>query len=278
VQGTLSNAEARWIGAGPPPTGARFRRYLELMEIIASRTLQTRYRGSVLGVFWSLSNPIIMTAVYAIIFGTAFSSYYQGSVTRYVFATFVGLAVLSAFSATTSQSLTSIVVNGALLNKVRLPFSIFPVSNVAANFFQFFVGTFPLLCLITIVESRNPLNLLALFVPAIALILTSIGFSLLTSSLYVYFRDLEYLYEMVVFAVWITSPIFYPAALVPAKVQHFLFFNPIIYSVLSIRQIALSTEWPDPRLMGAALVSGAVWLLIGSVAFRFLKRDFMDLL
>ncbi len=248
------------------------------MEIIASRTLQTRYRGSVLGVFWSLSNPIIMTAVYAIIFGTAFSSYYQGSVTRYVFATFVGLAVLSAFSATTSQSLTSIVVNGALLNKVRLPFSIFPVSNVAANFFQFFVGTFPLLCLITIVESRNPLNLLALFVPAIALILTSIGFSLLTSSLYVYFRDLEYLYEMVVFAVWITSPIFYPAALVPAKVQHFLFFNPIIYSVLSIRQIALSTEWPDPRLMGAALVSGAVWLLIGSVAFRFLKRDFMDLL
>ncbi|MFZ1123641.1 MAG: hypothetical protein WAN59_00690 [Candidatus Baltobacteraceae bacterium] len=187
ARGILPGTEAKWFDGGRPPTGAKLRRYVELMEIIASRTLQTRYRGSVLGVFWSLSNPLIMTSVYALIFGTAFASYYQGSVMRYVFATFVGLAVLTVFSGTTSQALTSIVVNGALLNKVRLPFSIFPVSNVAANFFQFFVGTLPLLCIITALESRNPVNLLALFVPALALILTSIGFSLLTGSLYVYF-------------------------------------------------------------------------------------------
>ncbi len=248
------------------------------MQIIASRTLQTRYRGSVLGVFWSLSNPILMTAIYAAIFGTAFASYYNGSVTRYVAATFVGLGVLSVFSGTTSQALTSIVVNGALLNKVRLPFSIFPASNVAANFFQFFVGTFPVLCIVTAVASRNPINVLALFVPVIALIFASTGFSLLTSSLYVYFRDLPYMYEMVLFLVWITSPIFYPASIVPERVQRFLALNPIVYIVSSIRQIALTKQWPDPHLMGAALLSGSLCLLIGAVAFTFLKRDFMDLL
>ncbi|MFY9781187.1 MAG: ABC transporter permease [Candidatus Baltobacteraceae bacterium] len=278
VQGIFPAAQAKWFDGERPPAGDMLRRYLELIEIIASRTLQTRYRGSVLGVFWSLSNPILMTAVYAAIFGTAFASYYQGSITRYVFATFVGLGVLTVFAGTTSQALTSIVVNGALMNKVRLPYSIFPVSNVAANFFQFFVGTLPVLCLVTAIETRNPINVLALFVPVLALIFAATGFSLLTSSLYVYFRDLPYLYEIVLFVVWMTSPIFYPASLVPERVQHFLVLNPIIFIVSSIRQIALSKDWPDLHLMGAALLSGTVSLLIGWLAFRFLKRDFMDLL
>jgi lipopolysaccharide transport system permease protein len=278
VDGILSGADASWFDGERPSTGVQVRRLIELMEIIASRTLQTRYRGSVLGVFWSLSNPILMTGIYALIFGTAFASYYQGSVLRYVFATFVGLGILSVFSGTTSQALTSIVANGDLLNKVRLPFSVFPISNVAANFFQFFVGTFPVFCIMTAVESHNPVNVIALLVPVFALLLVSIGFSLLTSALYVYFRDLPYLYEMAIFVVWITSPIFYPASLVPARVQHFLAFNPLIFIVLSIRQIALSKDWPDPHLMGAALLSGSICLVVGAVAFTLLRRDFMDLL
>jgi ABC-type polysaccharide/polyol phosphate export permease len=278
VDGILSGADASWFDGERPSTGVQVRRLIELMQIIASRTLQTRYRGSVLGVFWSLSNPILMTGIYALIFGTAFASYYQGSVLRYVFATFVGLGVLSVFSGTTTQALTSIVANGDLLNKVRLPFSVFPISNVAANFFQFFVGTFPVFCIMTAVESHNPVNVIALLVPVFALLLVSIGFSLLTSALYVYFRDLPYLYEMAIFVVWITSPIFYPASLVPARVQHFLAFNPLIFIVLSIRQIALSKDWPDPHLMGAALLSGSICLVVGAVAFTLLRRDFMDLL
>jgi ABC-type polysaccharide/polyol phosphate export permease len=278
VQGIIPFGSAKWFDGERPTAEERLRRYVELVQIIASRTLQTRYRGSVLGVFWSLSNPILMTAVYALIFGTAFSSYYGGSVRRYVFATFVGLAILNVFSATSSQALTSIVSNGGLLNKVRLPFTIFPASTVAANFFQFFVGTFPVLCGVTLFESHNVVNVFALFIPALALILVSLGFSLITSALYVYFRDLPYLYEMVVFIVWITSPIFYPASLVPAHIKPFLAVNPIIYIVSSIRQIALSKDWPDPHLMIAALCSGVVCFAIGAVAFTLLRRDFMDLL
>jgi lipopolysaccharide transport system permease protein len=248
------------------------------MQIISARTLKTRYRGSVLGVFWSLSNPMIMTGVYAAIFGTAFASYYQGSVLRYVVATFMGLGVLAVFSGTTSQALSSIVANGGLLNKVRLPFSIFPVSNVAANFFQFFVGTFPVMCLVTAVVSRSPVNVVALLVPTTALILVVLGFSLLTSALYVYFRDLPFMYEMITFVIWMTSPIFYPAALVPARIQQYLVFNPIVNIVSSFRQIALTREWPDTHLMLAALASGVVSATIGWVSFNLLKRDFMDLL
>lgn len=276
MQAWILNAGAKWFGGEPAPFGNRLRRYLDLTQIIASRTLQAKYRGSVLGVFWSLSNPILMTSVYALIFGTAFASYYQGSIVRYVFATFVALGVLNVFNMTTSQALVSVVVNGALLNKVRLPFSIFPISNVAANFFQFFVGTFPVLCIVTLLETHNPLNILALLVPSFALILVTTGFALLTSALYVYFRDLPYIYEMVSFVIWMTSPIFYPAALVPARVQPYLAFNPVFFIVTSIRQVALSKAWPDPHLLLAAIVSGALYLLMGAAAFALMRRHFMD--
>lgn len=257
---------------------ASLRRYLELLQIISARTLKTRYRGSILGVYWSLSNPIIMTGVYAVIFGNAFRPYYGNSLVKYGLATFAGLAMLNFFSATSSQALTSVVVNGSLLNKVRLPMSVFPVSVVAANLFQFVVGTLPALAIITLVSTHRPLNVLALLVPAIALIMVSIGFSLLTSALYVFFRDLPYMYELVIFIIWISSPIFYPASLVQSGVRPLLAFNPIIYIVESVRQIATTPAPPDFSLMLASLASGMVCFAVGAGAFMMLRKSFMDLL
>ena len=257
---------------------ASLQRYIELLQIISARTLKTRYRGSVLGVYWSLSNPIIMTAVYAVIFGAAFRPYYGNSLVKYGLATFSGLAMLNFFSATSSQALSSVVVNGSLLNKVRLPMSVFPMSVVAANLFQFMVGTFPVLCLITLVSTHRIVNVVALTVPSIALILVAIGFSLVTSALYVFFRDLPYMYELVLFVFWISSPIFYPASLVPSRVRPLLAFNPIIYIVESIRQIATTTAPPDVQLMLASLASGIVCCALGAIAFVSLRKSFMDLL
>ena len=257
---------------------APLQRYVELLQIVSARTLKTRYRGSVLGVYWSLSNPIIMTAVYAVIFGAAFRPYYGNSLVKYGLATFAGLAVLNFFSATSSQALSSVVVNGSLLNKVRLPMSVFPVSVVAANLFQFTVGTFPALCLITLFSTHRLVNVVALTVPSIALILVAVGFSLVTSALYVFFRDLPYMYELVIFVIWISSPIFYPASLVPDKVRPLLAFNPIIYIVESIRQLATTSAPPDVQLMLASLASGIVCCTFGVIAFVSLRKSFMDLL
>ncbi len=246
--------------------------------MLASRTLKTRYRGSVLGVFWSLSNPILMTGVYTAIFGTAFAKYYDNSIFNYVFATFVGLSILNLFSQTTSQALASVVTAGGLLNKVSLPVSLFPISFVASNFFQFSVGPLPLLALITLYKTHSALNVIALLIPCLALMLVTVGFSLLTSALFVYFRDLPYMYEIVIFIITMTSPIFYPAALVPAKVLPFLSINPLTYMVGSLRNIALVHGVPDFALAGKCLLIGTVYFLIGSIVFATRKRDFMDLL
>ncbi len=256
----------------------QMRRYRELLYVLVSRNLKTRYRGSFLGVYWSLLNPLIMTVLYTAIFGVTFASYYGNSIPNYVLAAFTGLVVINFFSASTSQALSSVVSNGALLNKISLPVSIFPVSMVAANIFQFSVGALPLLAVITWIYSKNIVNVMALLFPFLALVLVCTGIGFLVSALYVFFRDLPYFYELVVFVLWISSPVFYPAAIVPNQVKRFLGLNPLSSIIESLRQIALSAALPDWGLIGNALLSGIIILSLGWFCFQMWRSQFMDLL
>ncbi|MBD2501061.1 ABC transporter permease [Anabaena azotica] len=260
------------------PNWLPVRRYWELLLVLVMRNLKVRYRGSILGVYWSLLNPLIMTGLYSAIFGAAFASYYSNSILNYISAAFTGLVVMNFFSSSTSQALSSVVGNGALLNKIRLPVSVFPVSMVAANIFQFAVGAFPLLSVITLINSKSIGNVLALVFPFLALVLVSTGISLLVSALYVFFRDLPYFYELIVFVIWISSPIFYPAAIVPPQIKVFLAFNPLSPIIESFRQITLSGNLADLNLIWGAFLSGIIILSLGWACFQMWRHQFMDLL
>jgi ABC-type polysaccharide/polyol phosphate export permease len=254
------------------------RRYRELLEVLTLRNLSARFRGSRLGVFWSLLNPAIMTAVYTAIFSKALLQYYGGSIWQYAAAVFLGLITINLFSGSTSQALFSIVSSGSLLNKIRLPLNIFPMAYVGSYLVQFAIGTLPLLMVLTFIESRSVINVIALALPLAALAMLCVGTALLVSVLYVYFRDLPYFYELVVYMLWITSPIFYPAEIVPLSVRQFLIFNPIAQVVASVRQIALSGESPSLRLAAHALASGFLVLVLGGIALRATRFRLMEFL
>ncbi len=253
-------------------------RYWELIQVLVTRNLKVRYRGSFLGMYWSLLNPLVLTGLYAAIFGTAFSRYYNNSIPKYVLAVFTGLIILNFFSSSTMQALSSVVGNGALLNKIRIPISIFPVSMIAANIFQFISGALPLLAVVTLITSKNILNVLALPLPLLALVMFCMGVGFLVSALYVSFRDLPYFYELIIFVLSIGTPIFYPPDILPAKVKPFLLLNPLLPVIESIRQIALSGNSPDFYLIGNACIGGIVMLLIGLGFFRWRQAQLMDLL
>ncbi len=254
------------------------KRYLELLRILIERNLKVRYRGSFLGVYWSLVNPLVSTGLYTAIFGATFASYYHNSISNYVLAAFTGLVVMTFFASSTSQALTSVVSNGALLNKIHLPMSIFPVAMIGSNIFQLCIGTLPLLAIITFISAQNPLNVLALLIPCLGLIMAAMGISFLVSALYVFFRDLSYFYELVIFVLGISTPIFYPAAIVPAQIKPFLQLNPLTPIIESIRQIALSGNPPDLAMAMPAVVSGVICLGVGWACFRSWQSQFMDLL
>ncbi len=253
------------------------KRYWDLLEVLVQRNLKIRYRGSFLGVYWSLLNPLTMTVLYTAVFGAVFKDHY-GSVLNYILAVFTGLVVFNFFSSSTIQSLSSVVGNGSLLNKVNLPKSIFPVSILAANGFQFIVGALPLLCIITFLYSHSIINVLSIFFPFIALSLFCMGVGFLISALYVFFRDLAYFYELILFVMWIGCPVFYPPDIVPEKIRPFLYLNPLSLIIESFRQISLTQAFPDFLLAAKAILSGMIILGVGWVFFQWSRPKFMDLL
>ena len=252
--------------------------YWELMSVLIRRSLKRRYRGSFLGIYWSLLNPLAMTGLYTAIFGATFAQYYGNSSLNYVLAAFTGLVVINFFSSSTAQALASVVENGGIVNKIRLPLFIFPLSTIGANVFQLMMGAFPLLAIVTLIISGSLINTVALLLPFLGLILVCAGIGMLMSALYVFFRDLSYFYELLTFILWISSPVFYPKDIVPEAVIKFLILNPILPIIESIRQISLSGELPDLVLIAHSLISGVIVLTIGAVAFSRWRSQFIDLL
>ena len=260
------------------PFGDGVKRYWDLLSVLVPQNLNTRYRGSFLGVYWSLLNPIIMTGLYTTIFGATFASYFGNSIVNYMFAAFTGLLVINFYNSSTTQALSSIVVNGDLLNKIKLPVPVFPLSMIGANIFQFVVGSFPLLAIVTIINTHNPLYILFLLFPFIALVLVCTGVGLFVSALFVFFRDLGYFYEIATFIVWITSPVFYPAEIVPARVQPVLYLNPLVPIIESLRQISLHGSLPNITYLFRGFLSGIIILTLGWLFFKKVQSSFMDLL
>jgi ABC-type polysaccharide/polyol phosphate export permease len=259
-------------------TNSLWQRHSELLQVLVDRNLKVRYRGSILGVYWSLLNPLMMTGLYTAIFGATFASYYNSSIINYILAAFTGLVVMNFFSSTTNQALPSLVNNGELLNKIPLPMGIFPLSVVFANLFQFSVTALPLLMIVTLITSHSLVNLIALFCPIFSLILVSTGVGFLASSLYIFFRDVGYFYELLVFILGLSSPIFYPSAIVPDTIKPILLLNPILPIIESIRQISLSGNFPDLFLITHGLLAGIIVLTFGWYCFKSLQYQFMDLL
>ena len=101
--------------------------------MLTHRNVKVRYRGSFLGVFWSLLNPLIMTGLYAIVFGHTFAKYYHGSIIFYVIAVFIGLVVNGFFATSTTQAMHSVVSGGSLINKIRMPLSVYPMSVMLSS-------------------------------------------------------------------------------------------------------------------------------------------------
>jgi lipopolysaccharide transport system permease protein len=261
-----------------PTTTPDVRRTLELVRITAFRMLKVRYRGTSLGILWSFANPLLLTAVYTALFGTAFSRYYDGSVTRYVLSAFIGLVAVTFFLNATGDALGTVVANGTLLNKIAAPPLIFPVGAVVANVFQQLVTTFPIVFVFSIVITRDPVRILLVPVVLLAIVMLVAGFSLALSALFVFFRDLPHLWSITGFILWMTSPVFYPVAFVPPAVLPYYNLNPIGQAITALREVTIQRGTLHASAIVIAVLAGCVSLAVGTVLFRLTRRDFMDLL
>lgn len=249
-------------------------RYREALRLLVLRELQVRYSNSVLGVVWSLLNPLVMTAIFSIVFGVVMPQ----QVPAYPVFFLAALLPWNYFAQSLTSASMAIVGSGNLINRVYFPREILPVAIVLANGVNFLIALLPLLALILIFNI--PLGLSLLWLPVLVLIQTmlSIGLGLGLSALNTLFRDVQQIVDVAVLPLFFATPIVYNLDAVrdPALRELLLVANPMASLVSAYRAVIHGGAAPDPGQLTATAAIAAVILILGWFVFRRLSPAFAD--
>jgi ABC-type polysaccharide/polyol phosphate export permease len=239
--------------------------------MLVVRELKVRYKRSVLGMLWTMLNPLLLMGVYAVVFATIMRSPQRN------FALFLlsGLLPWLFFSTAILQGLTSILTNQELIRKVRLPQAVFPLSVVGSNLVNFALSLVPLFLLMAVV--RQPFTPALLFLPVgiFVLALFTSGVTLLLSTFTVFFRDVRHLTEVLLQMLLYLSPVLYDLQLLGERSEWwfrafslFLRLNPLTYLLPLFRDPVYYGRLPSLPVLGIASLESALMLAVGFLVFH----------
>ncbi|HEX5247049.1 MAG TPA: ABC transporter permease [Gaiellaceae bacterium] len=248
-------------------------RYRELFGNLFRRDLQAKYRGSALGVLWTIVNPIMLMGVYLLVFSVMWSTRFA-AVSHYPLFLLSGLAIWTFFAAALQSATRSMLDNANLIRKIRFPRQLVPLSVVGAHLVSFAAMLVILLVLNGILLPRvRATELLAIPLAALVVGLVS-GLALTFASLNVLFRDVEFIVAAALVPWFFLTPVIYPLSQF-AKHRHVVevihWVNPLSPAVQAVRAPLFLGQMP---FWGDALylvVACAVALVLG--AFVFTRVD-----
>lgn len=222
----------------------RLLKYQFLFEELVKRDFKAKYKRTVLGMLWSILSPLLMLTVMAIIFGNFFGR----NIEHYVIYLFSGQVIFNYFIEATTEGMQALVSNSSIFTKINVPKYLFLFSkNVSAliNFGIIFVIYFGF---VAIEGISFTWQFLLLVYPVICLIIMNLGIGLILSALYVFFKDIQYLYRLFTQVVMYGSAIFYSIDILPQHLQAVFYCNPIFVCITYFRSIVLYNTVPDLRM------------------------------
>ncbi len=254
----------------------------DLLFQLVKRNIAARYKGSTLGLFWSLVQPLMMLTVYTFVFSVIFKARWgidnSDSKTAFAIIMFCGMAVFNIFSESVTGSCSLITGNPNYVKKVIFPLEILPVAQVSAAAILGIIW-FGLLLLGAVIFMKGLVwTMLLLPLVLIPLILLSCGLSFLAASLSVFFRDIQHLIGVIIQILFFMTPIFYPIQAIPEQYRWVMQINPLSSIVEQARTIFLYGKMLDWTMYGTGLLISLVIFQLGLVWFIKTKRGFADVL
>lgn len=249
-----------------------FKQYSFLMQQLIMRDFKVKYKRSVLGVLWSLLYPVMMMLVMALVFSQMFRMKVEG--VNYLVYLMTGLVMFNYFNEASNASMTSVVSNFSLMTKVYIPKYIFPVSKCLFVAINFLLTLIPLLFIIIFTGSGTTKCVITwwyLLLPYIfiCLILFTMGMGLILSTISVFFRDMFYIYGIII-TIWnYLTPVFYDISMIPKVFQGLFKLNPLYIFINSAREIILHGRAPS---IGALIGCGIIALLILGLGIVIFKK------
>ena len=249
-------------------------RFRQLVALLVARELKVRYKRSVLGVLWTMLNPLLLMVVYAVVFSTIM----RAAIPNYSIFLLAGLLPWIFFSTAVMQGLMSVLVNQELVRKIRLPQAVFPLSVVGSNLVNFILSFLPLSIMMIALGQRFTSALLFHPVAVALLTIFAAGVTLLLSSATVFFRDVRHLTEVLLQVVLYLSPVLYDLGqLGEHRTWWFHLFrlelslNPMSYLIPLLRDPVYFGRLPELATVGVAAAWSAGALVLGFAVFTRLE-------
>ena len=265
---------------------AQLPRYRALIQSLVARELKARYRGSVLGFFWSFVNPLLLLLVYSFVFAYIMPPRFLGGddpkpfsdAHPYALFLFCGLLPWTWFASSLNESAGVLISGGNLIKKVLFPAEVLPIVTALANMVHFFLGLPILAAFLTYYRAPITLGELAWF-PVIVLVqlVFTLGLALLVAALTVHFRDIRDILSNILTLWFFATPIIYPWKEAPGVGKWFLNANPFSHLAISYQEVLFFIgpfgHWRWLLALGAASV---VFFLFAYFIFDRLRDTFAE--
>lgn len=247
------------------------RNWFTLTSLI-TRDFKLKYRRSVLGVVWSVLNPLLMMCVLAAVF-SFFLRF--ANIENYPLYLILGNTLFGVMSDSTNTAMRSIIESSSLLKKIRIEKMIFPLEKVLFALVNFCFALVAVAAVMIFFQVVPTLNILLLPLLLVYVLLFSAGLSLLLSALAVFFRDVIHLWSVVITAWTYATPLFYPVDILPEWMMTAEQFNPMYHYITYFRDIVLWGQTPSLELNLICFGMAAITFAIGFAVFRKLQKRFI---
>lgn len=256
---------------------------LSLVRSLVARDVTGRYRGSALGILWSLVTPLCMLAIYTFVFGSILGTRWNGvndlgGMAGFSIILFAGLLVFQLFAEVVTHAPTLVLSNVNYVKKVVFPLEILPVVAVGSALFHLSVSLVPLFAFMLWIRGHIPPTALLLPVVLAPFVLVILGLGWFFASLGVYLRDIAQFLGTVVTALMFLSPVFFPATALPEGVRPWLMLNPLTVPIEQTRVVLIWGNAPDWATLGVYGLCAVVIATAGFCWFQATRKGFADVL
>jgi len=254
-----------------------------LIRTLVGRELKARYRGTILGFFWSFLNPLLLMIVYTVVFGLILNPRdlaIGDTAWLYALYMFCGVLPWTWFSSSSLESANVLMINGNLIKKILFPAEVLPVVTVTSNLLNFLFGLPILLAFVPIMGKR--FTVYALFLPVVILVqyVFTLGFSLLISALTVHFRDIKDVLANLMTFWFFSTPIIYSLQMQALQrvpwVKTLLALNPMTHVVEGYHSCLFYGELIHWKKLGVTLLVSLVLFWAGYAVFDRLRDSFPE--
>jgi len=248
---------------------------------LTKREISSRYRGSVLGLFWSFLNPVLMLAVFTFVFSVIFQARWsQGAESKPEFALvlFAGLIIYNFFAECVNRAPQLILSNVNYVKKVVFPLEILPCVVLGAGLFQAGISFVVWLIFSLVVAGFPPLTIVFLPLLLLPLMLYIIGLTWFLAALGVYLRDVAQIVAILTMTLMFLTPLFYPITAIPEQYRVYIYANPLTFIVEQVRAVAYFGTPVNWLGLVVLTIGGFVVAWAGYFWFQKTRKGFADVI